>query len=196
MLLYQKLMLLHNILHSKPSRIIRRMMLEQDTNPFPNCWLEELKNTAEKMNFTVNLHDIQQTTKVTFKGRVKELIEKNLEKNIKINAGSKMRTVLQDKFEKKKYISDGFLSEKEIGEIMKIRLHMGNMKDNYRESSPGNCQFCKEEIETTEHILFECKSLDYLRIDLKISGIFLYSMDADKIKSILEMNRRVNLIKI
>ena len=38
---YKRMMLLHNILHSPPDRIIRRIFIDQEVYPCPNCWLKK-----------------------------------------------------------------------------------------------------------------------------------------------------------
>ena len=119
---------------------------------------------------------------------IKELLSK---------AGKKMRTVVKQEYGMKEYIKKGFLNEDEIREIMKLRLHMGNMRCNYKSAYENNqCQFCKLEEETTEHILLRCHSIEYLRADCRIKGNMLESTDAEDIKTLLRVSKLIDLLKI
>ena len=64
MLLYKKLMLLHNIMHSSPKRLTRRIIEEQDRLRYTNSWLDELKKEAIKREIVIDLNEIQQVSKL------------------------------------------------------------------------------------------------------------------------------------
>ena len=196
MILYMKLMLIHNIMHSSPERLIRRMIEEQDRLQYQGCWLQELRREAEKREIIVDLNEIQQMSKPKYKKAMKQQIEKKMIEDMKNNAGKKMRTVVEDGFRRKEYIKEGKFTEDEIKELLKIRLHMGNMKANYRDGSNTRCQFCDRAEETTEHVLTECQSIEYLRGDLPITTNNLQVMTVIHSKAIIEMSRRINLIMI
>ena len=88
------------------------------------------------------------------------------------------------------------LDEADIADVMKIRLHMGNMGENFRTLSGVQlCQFCCQAKETTEHVLMECEKLHYLREDL-MQWINVDEATAEATKSILMMSKRVGKIKI
>ena len=171
MILFQKLMLLHNIMKSSPERLIRKMICEQEENEYPNSWLQTLRSEAEKRSINVNLEEIQNQSKESYKKFIKKSIEEYMVNEIKRLAGTKMRTVVKAGFGKKEYITDGNLCPEEVQQLIKIRLHMENMKCNFKSANKcSKCQFCQEEEETTEHILFSCGSLSYLRDDLILQG--------------------------
>ena len=63
---------------------------------------------------------------------------------------TKSRTIKDDKWERKKYIeqSKGVI----VKDIIKIRLHMWDLKKNYKEEE-ALCPLCEADGDTTEHVL-------------------------------------------
>ena len=107
-----------------------------------------------------------------------------------------MRTAVAEEFRQKEYIKGGEFTEEEIRDLLKIRLHMIDTKENYRNGINAICQFCNNKEETTEHVLTECQSIRYLRRDLEIKENKLNLLSTIETKAMIEMNRRVNLIMI
>ena len=71
---------------------------------------------------------------------------------------TKFRTVRDDKWERKEYITtcDSDL----VKDIIKIRLHMWELKKNYqREEEDTKCPICNQKEDTTEHVL-ECQTAE------------------------------------
>lgn len=168
-MVYKKIMLLHNILTSNPDRIIKRIIIEQENYPIPNCWLENLKTEALAVGIYVKLDEMTTKTKACVKKETKAQITENFIKYIQENKTTKLRTVSQNEFKKKIYIDEGKLNENEIKEVMLIRLHMSKLKSNYKNNEDSTkCQFCYIEDETTEHLLFHCRKVEYLRQDMKL----------------------------
>ena len=65
---------------------------------------------------------------------------------------TKSRTIKDDKWERKKYIeqSKGVI----VKDIIKIRLHMWDLKKNYKkEEEEALCPLCEADGDTTEHVL-------------------------------------------
>ena len=97
--------------------------------------------------------------------------------------------------EKKKYIDEGELSEDEIKEALKIRLHMKNYKANYKgNSSDLNCRFCHKGEETTEHIILECENLWSARRGLNLQVGDLEKDDSKVIRQVVKMSNRVEIL--
>ena len=68
---------------------------------------------------------------------------------------SKARTIQKDKLQMKEYIEKG--NTDDIKDILKIRLHMWDVKQNYpKNDTDTTCPICREEEDTTEHVL-NCK---------------------------------------
>ena len=195
MMLYKKIMLLHNIVTSKDERIIKKIINEQDKNPIPNCWLDCLKKQLEEIGMTTDLKEIKRKTKKETKNEAKKKIEEKLIQQINKNATTKMRTVIKTNFGKKKYIDEGELNEEETKEALKVRLHMKNYKANYKGSSSNlSCRFCQKVEETTEHIIMECEKLCSARRGLKLQEGDLEKDDSKAIRRVVKMSKRVDMI--
>ena len=73
---------------------------------------------------------------------------------------------------------------------------MERMRANYKNNQYTICQFCRNDEETTEHVLVQCEALNYLRGDLKLENTSVEDIELESVKSLLKMNRRINLIRI
>ena len=66
--------------------------------------------------------------------------------------GQKTRTIKDDKWERKKYIEQ--CKGDIVKDIIKIRLHMWDLKKNYKkEEEQPLCPLCEIEEDTREHVL-------------------------------------------
>ena len=111
-------MLLHNIMKSEPRRRIKRLILEQNDYPIPNCWLEYIKRRAKDVGIEVNIQEIAEKTKASYKKEIKDQIRTKFINCVHQNKTTKMRTVLQSQFKKRKYIDDGMLNPEEIRTVI------------------------------------------------------------------------------
>ena len=69
---------------------------------------------------------------------------------------TKLRTVREDKWERKEYRTcDSDL----VKDIMKIRLHMWELKKNYPREEDTKCTICNQKEDTTEHVL-DCQTAE------------------------------------
>ena len=67
---------------------------------------------------------------------------------------NKLKTIREDKWERKEYIP--IFESDVVKDIIKIRLHMWELKKNYpREEEDMKCPICTQNEDTTEHVL-EC----------------------------------------
>ena len=65
---------------------------------------------------------------------------------------TKARTIQKDKWLMKEYIKNG--NADDIKDILKIKLHMWNVKKNYPKNDTNTiCPICRKEEDTTEHVL-------------------------------------------
>ena len=81
-------------------------------------------------------------------------IKRNIQKRLLDEMGqkTKSRTINDDKWERKMYIE---LCKGDIAKgIIKIRLHMWDLRNNYKkEDEQALCPLCELENDTTEHVL-------------------------------------------
>ena len=192
---YKKMMLLHNILNSNAERLTKRIILDQHQYPTPNCWLQVLKREAADINVKVDIEQIKSTTKPVYKKSIKQCIQKILVDEIRANATTKMRTVIKGEFGNKRYIDDGQICFSDVSLAMQIRLHMTQQACNYG-AKTNSCQFCFDEMETTEHMLLHCKTLQYLRSDIDILGLDLEKTDTESVRKLVKIHKRIDKVMI
>ena len=73
-------------------------------------------------------------------------------------ARTKCRTIENDKWGRKEYIKES--NSGTIKDIIKIRLHMWELKANYeRKGLDNRCPMCQSKEDTTKHVL-ECNKGD------------------------------------
>ena len=90
------------------------------------------------------------TWKREVKTKIKEKIQQRLTDDLKEKA--KTRTIQKDKRLMKEYIKNGNAGD--IKDILKIRLHMWDVKKNYRKNDTDTiCPICRKEENTMEHML-------------------------------------------
>ena len=194
-ILYKQIMLLHNIMKSESRRLIRQIIIEQNNHPIPNCWLENLKERAGVVGYNINIEEIATRTKTSLKKEVKEILHANFVKYVNQNSTTKLRTVIMNSFSRRKYINEGMLNDYEIKLVMLTRLHMIELKSNLKKGESNECQFCKEENETTEHIL-QCKKIEYLKENLKFENVEITHDDSQTSKKIAKFIDRLRRIMI
>ena len=169
--------------------------MDQHKYPTPKCWLQILKEHAAQEGLELDIDKIQATRKQAFKKEVKEYIQAKVIKEIQMAATKKMEIVLKGGFGKKKYIEDGKISMADISTALKIRLNMINIPYNFGNPTT-RCQFCRNEIETTEHILIHCECLRHLRTDVEISESRIEEDETDSVEKMLKIYKRINKVMI
>ena len=91
------------------------------------------------------------------KGNKRKNTKKKIEEIIREETlnKTKLRLIKNDKYGRKEYLDT--YSIKEVTKIMRFRLNMTKIKANYKgKYNDLTCDGCKEEVETTEHIV-NCK---------------------------------------
>ena len=108
-----------------------------------------------------------------------------------------MRTILKAEYGSKDYIREGELTSTEITEILKIRLHMIEVNENYRKEQTS-CQFCLGNLETTEHVLLHCLKTKMIRNDIvKIRDVVNFEdPSTHNVIHLLKIYERLKKIKI
>ena len=191
-ILYKKLMLYQNIMKSDDNRVIKKILAEQIKRPTPNCWYQNLQEDVKKYSIDIDALKVTRQSKSELKKEVKEKIHNILEKEFRQNKSKKLRTVIKNEYKRKSYITTGNFTEDEIKQIMKIRLHMIEIKGNYP-SGDRTCQWCNSNEESTEHVLIECSKLDFIRKE-KVEERQLHSEEESDIKAVLQVNQMVQKI--
>ena len=151
-------MLYHNIINSSKYRLVKQIIQEQKGQNHSHTFYEKVRTITEQLNIkleksvTMKKSDCNRTVKDKIQNQIQERVEKEMENK------TKLRTVREDKWERKEYIAtcDSDL----VKDIMKIRLHMSELKKNYpREEQDTKCPMCNQKEDTTEHVL-ECQTAE------------------------------------
>jgi hypothetical protein len=157
-LMYRKIMLFHNIVHSDDSRLAKKIIEEQEKNDEKGTWYADVCRQLKMLEIDPEM--IKESLKSTLKKKVKEQIRKRMARTIKTfqRTSTKMRFINCGEFEIKDYITNGCGFD--ALKTLKTRLNMheiyGNYKGNYELSRL--CPHCQTEDDTTEHLLM-CAAL-------------------------------------
>ena len=155
---YRSLMLYHNIINSSKDRLVKQIVQEQRAQNHQNTFYGKVRTIAEELNIKLEAavamkkSEWKRTIKDKIQNKIQERVEKEMENK------TKLRTVREDKWERKEYIAkcDSDL----VKDIIKIRLHMWELKKNYpREEEDMKCPICNQKEDTTEHVL-ECQTAE------------------------------------
>ena len=154
MIHYKKLMAYHWFITSNNSRLAKQVLLNQVTSGLPNCWYTELETIAKEYDIDIKIETTSKKTKSKWKKEIKERIHKRIEEIVRDETANKtkLRLIKNDKYERKEYLNT--CSIKDVTKIMRFRLNMIKIRANYKGKYDDlTCDGCKEEQETTEHIV-------------------------------------------
>ena len=159
---YKKLMLYHRIMHSDKERIIRKIIVNEREDLKTGTitrksWYKEIEEWIQQMGMEEEEKQVMNTTKARWRKMVKDNLEEIIRREIKDKTDNmtKMRWLKGQEFEKQEYIKK--LGMKDVKRIMKMRLHMVDARANFKGKYEDiQCMACKEQEETTEHLL-ECQ---------------------------------------
>ena len=153
----KRVMLFHQIITSKGTRLLKEVIDDQIRSTYPGCWTEQTLEICKKYNLGVQL--IKCMKKRKLKQLLKERIRKRLERRLEVEKREKTKTRLCGGFVRKKYITNGSMSKSIVRGILKTRLNMLELNCNYKGNNRSEtCGLCKEGKDTTEH-LFECREI-------------------------------------
>ena len=175
---YKKILLLQNILESDDKRILKQIIESEINNTWPGCWFQSVKDIMEK--YDINLEEIKNNSKVTIKERIKIMIKEKLNSELQINKLEMKKLRFINEFSLKDYIHK--LDYKDSILMLKSRLNMLDVKDNFKNKYNSLlCETCKKR-ETTQHLLIcpeksnlkeqditnqNIKIIDYIKINMK-----------------------------
>ena len=158
-LMYRKIMLFHNIYNSPESRLVKRVVMEQEKSEENDTFYADVEDMAGNLN--INMEIVKELTKSQLKKLVKRQIDSKMMNLVRKETETmkKMRFTFDEKDEEfctKPYILK--MGGTEAIQVLKTRLNLlpiyGNFKgDVYLRRI---CTHCKENDDTTEHLV-ECR---------------------------------------
>ena len=183
---YSTVMLYHIIMNSDHKRIARKILVEQIKSNQKNTMISKVQQTAQEIG--VKLKNLENMSKSEWKKQVKGKIEKSIEGRTKqeMTNKTKARTIIEDKWERKKYLQE--CDSETIKDVIKIRLHMWQVRCNYKgDNTDTKCPLCKKIEDTTEHEL-ECEKDKKFTLSKEDS-----KGEWEEVTKIYRKNRRENL---
>ena len=152
---YSVMMLYHNIMNSDHQRVVRKIIAEQAKSNHNNTMISKVKQIAEEIGLKIK--NVENMSRSKWKKQVKEKIGKSIGERTKHEMANKTkaRTIVQDKWKRNKYFQE--CDSDTIKDVIKIRLHMWQVNQNYkRDNTDTKCLFCQKSEDTTENVL-ECE---------------------------------------
>ena len=152
-LMYRKMMLYHNIIHSDEDRLCRKIIKDQEKSIEEDTFYHETKQCFNKIGMDIKVVD--DMLKSQLKNTIKERLNNRMIGVIK-NAMRMTKSRFQgvsSTLERKKYILN--LPGTESLKTMKTRLNMQPVYGNFKcdITKERLCQHCGEEDDTTEHLV-------------------------------------------
>ena len=176
----KKLMWYYSLIQSEESRLARKVLFQQKQHPTTDNWYKVIEEIISMYNIEENEERIKKLKKAEWKKEVQTKITQKIYArfNEKKTDMKKLRFIEQDdKWKKKTYIRECRLDE--IRDIMKMKLNMLDVADNYGKKTC--CNICKETPDTTEHLMMcpKTKNSDF-NIDM------LKSNDSDILRKLCD----------
>ena len=119
-------MLYQNIINSSKDRLVKQIIQEKRAQNHSNTFYDKVRTTAEELNIKLVKAVImkksgwERTVKDKIQNQIQERVEKKMENK------TKLRTVREDKWERKEYITT---CDSDLVKDIKIRLHMWELKN-------------------------------------------------------------------
>ena len=149
---YSTLMLILSIINRNKERISQKIIVEQRNKGMPNTMYERAKEIGESIG--MNIDQAVKMKKSTWKREAKPKIKKKIQQRLidDLKEKTKARTIQKDKWLMKEYIEN--VNTDDIKDILKIRLHMQDVRKNYPKNDTDTIYpICRKEEDTTEHVL-------------------------------------------
>ena len=149
---YCSMMLYHNLVNSDDKRKVKQILEEQKTEHYSNTFYERVEAIAKELD--IQLAKAGTTSKSKWKKETKEALMSQIEKRTRdeMEGKTKARTVKLEKWGLKRYMKE--CDSDTIKDIIKIRLHMWEVKCNFKKNNTEEiCPICSQTEDTTEHVL-------------------------------------------
>ncbi len=189
-LAYRKLMLYHNIVNSDDKRVIKQLIGVQKEMNRMTTWYGSIKREIDTYGIEL---EAENTLKSKWKKHVKKKIGEKMESDIreKCKTMSKARTVKNDVYKKKEYLS--FASFYDTKKILKARLHMSKLPGNYKGRGEGICPLCNVEKGNFEHY-FDCRYTRQLVAEWDVEKGDLESSEKEKLRAVANFIEKVEIM--
>ena len=117
---YKRIMLLHHILQSKETRLLKKIIEDQIINTYRGCWMEQAKELCEK--YQINIDEIRNVSKDQLKDTMKKKVNDKFEETVNNLIKEKTKLRFCNGVKRKEYIFK--LGYEEAYLELKLRLNM------------------------------------------------------------------------
>ena len=126
---YKRIMTFQQIMTTQNGRLCKKVIQNQKTMGYKQCWYSEIKDDADKYN--VDIDESTNMTKYEWKREVKRKLEETIEKQSieKEGINTKLRHQRHQKYERQKYL--GEVGIKTAREVIKTKLEMWEVGSNF-----------------------------------------------------------------
>ena len=152
-IIYKRLMFYHHLIHSDQRRIARKILINQMNGWGKGyTWYMGVEEWLEKLDLENCEEEVMKIQKSKWKRDVKRKLGRWIKKEMEDKKLEMKKLRYTDGNGKQDYI-EKFPMVK-VRKIMKVRLHMTELKANFRGKYTDDvCPACEREEETTEHVI-------------------------------------------
>ena len=196
-IIYKRLMLYHNLIHSEERRVARKIVINQINGKGKGyTWYGGVEEWLNKLELTGSEEEVLKITKSKWKKEVKEQLDKWVKEELEEKKKQMKKLRFTNTNGRQEYIEKCKMEQ--VKKIMKFRLNMTELKSNFKGKYKDTiCPACEEEEETTEHVI-ECK--EYQRLipqngNEEDVGAPINEEKMDNLKWLIETAKRIEEIE-
>ena len=194
----RRILFLHYILNQETNSLIFRFLMSQMKNRKNKDWIVQVISDLKELKMDEDLEKIKCLKKITLRNILDNNIKEKVfeELNLLKENHSKVKHLKHYVFEMQKYFKpcNIKITKEEAQEIFKLRSRVSDVKLNYKgKYETYECQVCKKEDESQEHIIIKCTSLNKSKEEImKYEDIF----DGNVIKKVKIARKFIENIKL
>ena len=152
-IIYKRIMMFHNLIHSKESRIARKIVINQMNGQGKGfTWYQGVDEWLDKLELEKEEEAILQIKKSKWKKRLKEKLGEWIKNELEEQKKKMKKLRFTNTTGRQEYMETCSMSQ--VKKILELRLNMTELKANYRgKYTDAVCPACQAEEETTEHVI-------------------------------------------
>ena len=195
----RRLNYLYYILHEDEQSLINQFLHIQLKEPTTKDWGSQVKKDINELDLGVDIEDIKQMPKASFKTLVKTKIKEHALKYLEYKKKSKTKKVIHIELKMQEYLepnSDEIsLTEKQF--LFKCRSRMLDVKENMKKFHKDlTCSACGKEEETQMHLM-QCNVLNKTKHEKahEVNYMDIFCTDLHKLKAMANvLESRLNIL--
>ena len=194
----RRLAFLHYILHERPESMVFKFFQTQYRNRTSKDWVTTILKDLEEINLGMTIEEIQTMKKSKYMKLLKKCIQDKalMELQKRKENHSKVAHLQHFGIQMQKYLlpNDQKMKVEEMQLIFKIRCRVTEVKTNMKGSYESyECDLCRHDEETQEHILNCTKIVNMNRTGPKCLDPIFNGRVRDKIKIARQFNENIKI---